>query len=485
MTRTSNTEKRRKKLVDSNGLRFNIWFYFILFCVCIIAVMWFFEFVFLKGYYGTMKRNDVRKICREIVAGYQRLGSAYETDIDEYARLNGMYVSLYNGSGTLLFTYPNYSGSGVKQNLLTESQRKELLSRLKGDEDNEVCEIAANAENEEDTFVTYGAVFDFDGAEYMLYAQASLGSINATTVILASQLLLTTIIALALAFVLSAFLSRQLSKPIVLMSQSAQHLASGDYTVRFEGSGYTELDELSDTLNFATEEMQRVETLRQDLLANISHDLKTPLTIIKSYAELIKDITGDNKAKREEQLDVIIDEAKRLTELVNEILVVSQQNSTSKLNKTDFDFSELVESVVKKFDFDNSGYNFRRDVKKGLWVNADRHNIEQVLFNFISNAVKDCGKDKEIIIVVKEAGGSARFDVFDHGNGISKQEQKYIWDRFSRASQKYKRGDSTGLGLSIVRSILKSHDAVFGVNSAVGKGSDFYFELPLVEPPQN
>ena len=84
-----------------------------------------------------------------------------------------------------------------------------------------------------------------------------------------------------------------------------------------------------------------------------------------------------------------------------------------------------------------------------------------------------------------EAGGSARFDVFDHGNGISKQEQKYIWDRFSRASQKYKRGDSTGLGLSIVRSILKSHDAVFGVNSAVGKGSDFYFELPLVEPPQN
>jgi len=123
--------------------------------------MWFFEFVFLKGYYGTMKRNDVRKICREIVAGYQRLGSAYETDIDEYARLNGMYVSLYNGSGTLLFTYPNYSGSGVKQNLLTESQRKELLSRLKGDEDNEVCEIAANAENEEDTFVTYGAVFRF------------------------------------------------------------------------------------------------------------------------------------------------------------------------------------------------------------------------------------------------------------------------------------------------------------------------------------
>lgn len=477
----SSTEKRRKKLVDSNGLRFNIWFYFILFCVCIIAVMWFFEFVFLKGYYGMMKRNDVRKICREIVVGYQMQGQNYEAQIDEYARLNGMYVSVYTSRGALLFTYPSYSDT--KQNLLTESQRKELLNRLKNDEDGEVCEIAANEENAEDTFVTYSAVFDYEGSEYMIYAQASLGSINATTVILASQLLLTTVIALALAFVLSAFLSKQLSKPIVLMSQSAQHLASGDYTVRFEGSGYTELDELSDTLNFATEEMQRVETLRQDLLANISHDLKTPLTIIKSYAELIRDITGDNKSKREEQLGVIIEESKRLTELVNEILLVSQQNSTSTLNKTDFDFSDLVESVVKKFDFERSGYNFRRDIKKDLWVNADRHKIEQVLFNFISNAVKYCGKDKEIIIVVKEAGGSARFDVFDHGNGISKQEQKYIWDRFSRASQKYKRGDSTGLGLSIVRSILKSHDAVFGVNSAVGKGSDFYFELPLVDAP--
>ena len=109
-----------------------------------------------------------------------------------------------------------------------------------------------------------------------------------------------------------------------------------------------------------------------------------------------------------------------------------------------------------------------------------------MLFNFISNAVKYCGKDKEIIIVVKEAGGSARFDVFDHGNGISKQEQKYIWDRFSRASQKYKRGDSTGLGLSIVRSILKSHDAVVRREQRRRQGQRFfYFELPLVEPPQN
>lgn len=124
------------------------------------------------------------------------------------------------------------------------------MSRLKGDEDNEVCEIAANAENEEDTFVTYGAVFDFDGAEYMLYAQASLGSINATTVILASQLLLTTIIALALAFCAErVFVEAALKADSPDESERAASRLRRLYRA-FRGKRIHRLDELSDTLNF-------------------------------------------------------------------------------------------------------------------------------------------------------------------------------------------------------------------------------------------
>ena len=116
-----------------------------------------------------------------------------------------------------------------------------------------------------------------------------------------------------------------------------------------------------------------------------------------------------------------------------------------------------------------------------LVVFADKQKISQVIINFLSNAYKYSGDSRFIRITLKAYGDRVRFDVYDNGLGISEEELPYVWDRYTKASLKHKTGDSNGIGLSIVKSIVLQHNGKYGVNSTLGKGSNFYFELPLAD----
>lgn len=135
------------------------------------------------------------------------------------------------------------------------------------------------------------------GKDVCLVIITSIDPIDSTTSVLQSQLVYITIISLIFSAVLSMFLSSKLSKPIKEMTKSANQLAHGNYDVYFKESGYEELDNLANTLNYATDKLGKVDKIRKELIANVSHDLKTPLTMIKAYSEKIIDITGDNKEK--------------------------------------------------------------------------------------------------------------------------------------------------------------------------------------------
>lgn len=125
---------------------------------------------------------------------------------------------------------------------------------------------------------------------------------------------------MALALIFAAIMSKKVSKPIIKINESAKELAKGNVAVHFDGEGYREITELNDTLNYAAEELSKVENLRRELIANVSHDLRTPLTMITGYAEVMRDIPGENTP---ENVQIIIDEANRLTSLVNDMLDIS------------------------------------------------------------------------------------------------------------------------------------------------------------------
>lgn len=253
----------------------------------------------------------------------------------------------------------------------------------------------------------------------------------------------------------------------------------------FKGGHYTEINNLADTLTRASIELEKSDMLQKDLIANVSHDLRTPLTMIKSYAEMIKDISGNNPQKRDEHLQVIIDEADRLNGLVNDLLTISRmQSGKMTLHRHDFNITEAAQMILNTYRImeEEEGYTFQLNAPANFIVNGDEDKIKQVISNLFTNAIKFCGEDKTVVITLKKRGRFVVCRVEDHGVGIAAEELDHVWDRYYKASSNMVRAtEGSGLGLSIVKEILTLHKVNYGVESTLGSGTTFWFELNYVK----
>lgn len=332
--------------------------------------------------------------------------------------------------------------------------------------------------------ILYGVKLESDAYAFIM---ASLEPLGATTSILASQLVYVTIGVLLLSFVIAYFISKNISKPIVQMSRSAKRMGNGILNVHFDtNSSIEEINELAVTLNKMNAELVKTDELRRDLMANVSHDLKTPLTMIKAYAEMVRDL-DQQKEKRDTHLNVIIEEADRLNVLVNDILNLSKlQSNIEELNMEEFDLTECINTILKRYDIlrEKEGYQFIFKQTKPLMIQADRAKMEQVIYNLINNAINYTGKDNKVTIKVKESKDSIRVQIIDTGKGIKEEDLDVIWDRYYKSSKKHKRNAfGTGLGLSIVKNVLEHHHFNYGVTSKINKGTTFFFDVPK-QPPK-
>jgi signal transduction histidine kinase len=311
---------------------------------------------------------------------------------------------------------------------------------------------------------------------------SQLTPVDATVNTLRIELVWITAIMVLLSLVIALLISRQVSKSFIKMNESAKELAKGNFDVRFEGKDYKEVAELSDTLNATAVELGKNEGLRRELIANVSHDLRTPLTMIIAYAEVMRDLPGENSP---ENVQVVIDEAERLTNLVNDMLDISKlQAGVLEKNAAVYNLTESIESVFGRYNKlkEQDGYTILFEYDQKIMVEADEYKIFQVIYNLINNAINYTGPDKTIWVrqIVKD--GSVRIEVTDSGMGIAPEDLPYVWDRYYKVDKSHKRAVmGTGLGLSIVKNVLELHNAAYGVESTVGAGSTFWFELKIVE----
>ena len=320
--------------------------------------------------------------------------------------------------------------------------------------------------------------------ESVLYVSSHLGMIYDVIGVLQLYLLGISAILLLLSFIISYSISQKLTRGLMGMSSAAERLAEGDYSVNFTNVDYRETARLSDSLNYMRDELKKSGDFQREILANVTHDLKTPLTMIKAYASMIMEISGDNPEKRNKHLQVIIDEADRLTGLVNDVLSVSKINSNlTELNVKVFNLTEFLYGIINKFGYlqENNGYNFMVDIDSNLYTRADEEKIGQVIYNLLGNAISYTGEDKTVYISLKGSldGQIIKFSVRDTGRGIPKDELPNIWDRYYMLKETHNRPvKGTGLGLSIVKAILINHKFGFGVESEEGEGSTFWVEFP-------
>ncbi|MBQ8433039.1 MAG: HAMP domain-containing histidine kinase [Clostridia bacterium] len=324
-----------------------------------------------------------------------------------------------------------------------------------------------------------------DGAYYILFLNSKLLPLNSTVETLKMQFVWIVCILVLAASVMVFLLYRKISKPLIRMNESAKQLARGRYDVPFSGQGYRETRELADTLNYAAMELSKVDRLQKELIANISHDLRTPLTMIRGYGEMMRDIPGENTP---ENMQLIIDETARLSALVNDLLDLSKMQAGSIVPRFEvFDLTEAIEETMERYDAftKHQGYRILWDGQGEAYVWADRSMILQVLYNLINNAINYTGEDRSVTVTLVTDGKTVRVNIADTGAGIPQDEVPYIWDRYYRIDKVHKRAMvGSGLGLSIVKEILDKHRAGYGVSSTLQKGSVFWFELPVIHPTQ-
>jgi len=325
------------------------------------------------------------------------------------------------------------------------------------------------------------SVVNTDEGTRFILADCNLEPVGVLKDTLSLQLSVASLVAIIVSLIAAILLSRRLARPLCRLSRKTAQLANGDYSASFEGGGCREIDALSESLNFAAGELSKVNEMQKRLIANVSHDLRTPLTMISGYAEVMRDIPGENSP---ENIQVILDETARLTALVNDLIDLSKINSAEYTPKAErFSLSELVESTADRFKRLNEckGYtiNFRADGE--YFVYADRSGILQVLYNLIGNALAYTGEDRNVYVTLSEENGNALVEIRDTGKGIAPEELESTWERYYRSQENHLRGvGGSGLGLSIVKEILTAHGTEFGVKSTLGKGSTFYFMLPIV-----
>ncbi|MDP3447900.1 MAG: HAMP domain-containing sensor histidine kinase [Eubacteriales bacterium] len=306
----------------------------------------------------------------------------------------------------------------------------------------------------------------------------SLVDVTEASRVLLQQLWVITAVLMGAALILSLVLSRLFSRPVVSVTQAAKALAAGDYSVKTPVRSRDEIGQLTQALNELGDELGKAEELRRELIANVSHELRAPLTIIRGYAETLRDVTWPNEEKRTAQLNAICDESVRLGALVSDILDYSRlQSGADKLELTDFPLSDALGEIIRGFELAAG----RRDIALELScdegeVRFDRAQMVQVVSNLLDNAVHHARERSRIRIRGEKRGACMRVSIENVGDPIPPDELPNIWDRYHRAPRVGEAGGlGTGLGLAIVKSILTRHGVNFGVESDEKK-TVFWFE---------
>ena len=485
----------KNRRFDFNSIGFKLWGYFILFAILIVGLIWLLQISFLRTFYENMKLKEVEKTAKGLVQEFRSDGSFddFTAELNKYIQGTDTYAKVETGDGRIIYR-PDYDGG--RQPYFYRTETLSLRYNLQHSQFPTYSEISQGENNNK--ILSYACYLhkategtDKENMEnsIVLYIFAPLFPVSSTISILRTQLVYITVIALLLAFSMAFYLATHITRPIREITKSAAEMGQGNYGVQFKGNSYSEINELAETLTDASIELEKTNMYQKDLIANVSHDLKTPLSIIKSYAEMIRDLSGDNKEKRNKHLGSIIEEADRLNMLVDDMLTMSRmQNRTIELERKDFDLSDVVQSLLASYDIlaEQEGYNFILNSPGPLLVNGDEAKIKQVVINLITNAVKYCGTDKEIIVTLKKAGKRVRCEVQDHGQGIAPDEINHVWEKYYKSSTNHVRPtEGSGLGLSIVKEILTMHKAGYGVISKQGKGSTFWFEMDQVKQAKN
>lgn len=478
------------------------------FVLLILAVIWIFQVLLLGFFYERTKlmqlddvisciekfvdSEDLDGVCGDLAAEYDVCISIYRAENSvlgeriiskevsptcvihyaDAASLAAYYAEAVDSGGEFTHRYTLTHGDKFGNGKIKPDKQVSHEQHFDSKSDPRMLVVA----------VAVKSISDSIGNEYAIFINLEFTPISTVQQTRNVQFGYIAVFIIVLTVIFAWVFSSRISRPLEKMTVEAVKMADIGYNAVFEEAGYRETRRLAKTLNYAVGEVAKTEKLQRELIANVSHDLRTPLTLITGYAEMMRDLPGENSP---ENCQYIIDETKRLTTLVNDILGFSKYSTGCQI--PNFQVLNLTESVRATIDrygelVRRYGYIIQFDAAEIVEVSADEGMILQVIYNLLNNAINHTGSDKKVLIKQDlVSANTVRISVTDTGEGIAQEDIEKIWDRYYTENKPHKRAIvGCGIGLSIVSKLLRLHSAAYGVESSQGKGTSFWFELQVI-----
>ena len=487
--------KRRRAKWGELPLRIKLVVVFTIAMAVIVAALWLIYALAAKPLYGALRLDYAKNAADALAENVD--SDVMETLAKELSSSENLCIRIVDSEGNGICSVEVHGGRNCMLHAASEGEMKAYLATTRenggsfdersvvSEEGTELPDLDFSGDvpelaSESVTHMVFRTVRSADYGEVLIGVETVLTApvtVKYTFLIVVVTL---TVGFLALGIVGSFMLGKAIAEPIQKLAGTAVDIARGENSPDFSAHGYKEVNELKESLAVAAKEVGETEHFRRELLANVSHDLRTPLTLIKGYAELMRDIPSEAK---EENFNVIVDEATRLTGLVTDMLDLSRtEEGGDKMRLDIFDIVKTLSALIGRHGklIEHLGYKLEFEHEERALVYADEQRIVQVVYNLINNAVNYAGDDKLVIIKQYTRAGNVRIEVTDHGEGVDVGILPHIWDRYFKSNKSHRRATvGTGLGLSIVKSVMERHPGgVYGVISEKGKGSTFYIELP-------
>lgn len=501
-----------------HSIRFKLTLLLVILTGTILLICWFVNNTFLESFYQSSKKTDLIHMYQKVNIMLSVNSQEEETESDNTAfRLSdseitflqqacekkGISMFVADSTGNIVFGYGMIDGR-LQKRLLE-------IGVLEYFQEDDVLESGENYvllntydEKVRSNYLEMAGLLD--SGDYIIIRMA-IESFSESIAISNRFLAYVGVMALFIGMLVMLLVSQRFTKPILELAHISERMSQLDFDVKYSGNKKDEIGVLGNSMNQLSRQLEKniselksaniqlqkdidkriqADEMRKDFISNVSHELKTPIALIQGYAEGLKESVNEDEESREFYCEVIMDEANKMNQMVRNLLTLNQiEFGDQMVTMERFDIVEVIDGVLNKMAIliQQNDIQVYFNEKEHYEVWADEFQTEQVITNYISNAIHHCALDKKIRIYVEKQESDVRISVFNTGAAIPEEDMDKIWQKFYKVDKARTREyGGNGIGLSIVKAIMNSFGKPFGVSNVEG-GVLFWFELegkPLV-----
>lgn len=492
-----------------NSLRVKVFITLGLAVVIIIVVLILLNNVVLESFYLFSKQKTLTSIYDKVNAYYKNPNPTIDIqeELTQIAVSNNFDILLKTENGISIYTSNEdflATINDISQMATTrQSEQEDLIYAKKN--------VTIKKVKDEDTDIVYILLSGKLDNGYLLYIRIPVSSIQESVRISNNFLYIIGGITIIIAAIIISFISKRFTEPITELNDIAKKMANLDFSKKYRTSDVDdEINNLGKSINLMSdkleatikqlrlsnselerdiEEKSKIDEMRKQFISDVSHELKTPIALIQGYAEGLVENVNHDPENREFYANVILDEANKMDQLVKRLLeLMKLEYGKREFNNKEFNLVELIQEVIRKSKvmLEEKEIETKIEIPEAIFVDADEFYIEQVVSNYVTNAIKhaeEVNGKKQIKIGYKkdEKKNKVRITVFNTGKKIGEENLSRIWQRFYKEDGSRNRDDGgTGIGLALVKAIMNNYNNAYGVKN-LPDGVEFYFELDMVK----